>query len=130
MADRAKIEALVERLKHAASTEPEPTRAAVSANAADALTALLAEMDQAQGENAWLRDMFFRTDADRRQWYLSDLIARLGHFNRGDLCEAFGISVPQASADIRRFLASFPYVAVYNKSAKRYERAALKQEGE
>lgn len=64
-------------------------------------------------------------DADRRQWFLSDLIARVGHFNRADLCTAFGVSVPQASHDIRRFIEAFPHVATYNKSTKRYERKEL-----
>lgn len=64
-------------------------------------------------------------DADRRQWLLSELVATKGYFNRIDLCEAFGISIPQASTDIRRFLTAFPGLVEYDKTAKRYARRAL-----
>ncbi len=64
-------------------------------------------------------------DADRRQWLLSELVSTIGYFNRADLCEAFGISIPQASTDIRRFLTKFPGLVEYDKTAKRYARRAL-----
>lgn len=76
-----------------------------------ALTARVAELEAA------LR----LPDADRRQWYLSELIATKGYFNRKDLCEHFKISTPQASADIRRFTSEFPELTTYNKSLKRYD---------
>lgn len=73
-------------------------------------------------ENDRLREALTTPDADRRQWFLSELVTRQGYFNRRDLCEAFGISVPQAAIDIARWLKTQPLESVtYNKSAKRYE---------
>lgn len=82
------------------------------------------KFEDLDAENARLREAFFMPDADRRHWHLCDLIARVGHFNRSDLCKSFGVSAPQASSDIKRFLTAFPHVAIYNKSSKRYERRA------
>jgi predicted DNA-binding transcriptional regulator YafY len=45
-----------------------------------------------------------------------------GHVNRGDLIEAFGISVNQASTDLNRYLALSPDNMYYDKSAKTYVR--------
>ena len=64
-------------------------------------------------------------DADRRLWFISGLLARNGHFNRRDICEAFNVSIPQASLDIKRWLAAHPCAATYNPRSKRYEIAAL-----
>lgn len=115
------------------------SRALSGAAPPDRLTALQAEHDRLRAEiaakdaeNGVLRDRISSLevaltmpDADRRQWALADLIARQGYFNRSDLCAMFEISVPQASADIQRFIGNHPHVAIYNKSSKRYERAAL-----
>lgn len=59
---------------------------------------------------------------EKRQWFLGEKFKRDGYFNRSDLINAFGISVPQASADIKRFLADYPSQIAYNPSSKRYER--------
>jgi predicted DNA-binding transcriptional regulator YafY len=45
-----------------------------------------------------------------------------GHVNRGDLIEAFGISVNQASTDLNRYLGLSPDNMYYDKSAKTYVR--------
>jgi hypothetical protein len=45
-----------------------------------------------------------------------------GHVNRGDLIEAFGISVNQASTDLNRYLGLSPNNMYYDKSAKTYVR--------
>lgn len=63
-------------------------------------------------------------DKDRRQIFLSRTLYKNGSFNRSDLVTSFGISVPQASADIKRWLSEHPDAATYNMSAKRYERAS------
>lgn len=63
-------------------------------------------------------------DKDRRQMFLSRTLYQKGSFNRSDLITSFGVSVPQASADIKRWLSEHPGEANYNMSAKRYERAA------
>lgn len=60
-------------------------------------------------------------DAKRRLWFISDILATRGAFNRSDLCSSFGISVPQASKDIQNWLKRHPNSAIYNKSTKRYE---------
>lgn len=60
-------------------------------------------------------------DAKRRLWFISDILATRGAFNRSDLCNAFGISVPQASKDIQNWMKRHPNTAIYNKSTKRYE---------
>ncbi|MRN43427.1 MULTISPECIES: hypothetical protein [unclassified Brucella] len=68
-------------------------------------------------------------DAERRLFFISDLLARQGYFNRADLCDAFGVSVPQASIDIRKWLETHNGAVAYNKKSKRYEctaRAALR----
>lgn len=72
-------------------------------------------------EIARLRQALTLPDADRRQWFISDLLAERGYFNRSDICNAFGVSVPQASLDIRRWLDSNPSAATYNMTSKRYE---------
>jgi hypothetical protein len=45
-----------------------------------------------------------------------------GHVNRGDLIEAFGISVNQSSTDLNRYLSLSPENMYYDKSAKTYVR--------
>lgn len=61
-------------------------------------------------------------DRDRRQLFLSRRLYQNGSFNRSDLVTSFGVSVPQASADIKRWLSEHPGAATYNTSSKRYER--------
>lgn len=43
-----------------------------------------------------------------------------GRINRGDLVDAFGVSVPQASNDLRRYLERAPGNMEYDKSQKSY----------
>lgn len=43
-----------------------------------------------------------------------------GQMNRGDLTEFFGISIPQASLDLAKYLEMAPNNAVYDRSAKVY----------
>lgn len=95
--------------------------ASVAAYVAD----LEAERDAAKAENERLRKALTMPDADRRQWRLAELIATVGHFNRSDLRRDFGISIPQASADIKRFIVNHPHVAKYDRTLKMYVRAAL-----
>lgn len=58
----------------------------------------------------------------QRQTFIKQCLAGCGFVNRADLCVHFGISVPQASLDLQRFLRANPNVAVYNSRSKRYER--------
>ncbi len=47
-----------------------------------------------------------------------------GHVNRGDLTDAFGVSVNQASTDLNRYLGMAPDNMVYDKSARAYIRGS------
>lgn len=47
---------------------------------------------------------------------------RRAPFNRKDLMDKFGISMPQASNDIQKFLKNHPNIWCYNFNKKRYER--------
>lgn len=47
-----------------------------------------------------------------------------GHVNRGDLMDAFGVSVNQASADLNRYIGMAPQNIHYDKSARAYVRGA------
>lgn len=64
---------------------------------------------------------------DRRQEFIAATLKQFGQVNRQDLVRQFGISVPQASADIAKFLASDPPHVAYDVSAKTY---VLAQKGE
>lgn len=90
-----------------------------------AICTYLEKADEDAAEIDRLRQALTLPDADRRQWFISDLLDRRGYFNRSDICEAFGVSVPQASLDIRKWIERNPDAATYNMSSKRYEREAL-----
>ena len=53
----------------------------------------------------------------RMEW----LSKRRAPFNRADLMAKFGISIPQASKDIQKYILMFPNAFSYNKKLKRYE---------
>ena len=57
---------------------------------------------------------------DRRQEFIAATFKQFGQINRQDLVRQFGISTPQASADIAAFLASDPPHVTYDVSAKVY----------
>lgn len=115
-----------------AGTDRALTNADFIAHARTDIPALIAALEaseaarvKAEQERDALKEALKMPDADRRQWLLSELVSAKGYFNRVDLCEAFGISIPQASTDIRRFLTAFPGLVEYDKTAKRYARRAL-----
>jgi predicted DNA-binding transcriptional regulator YafY len=57
---------------------------------------------------------------DRRLDYIDLLLLTRGQVQRSDIATAFGVSVQQATADIRDFLAAHPTAARYDGTAKRY----------
>ncbi len=59
---------------------------------------------------------------EQRLRLIDFLLAQYGYVNRSALLDYYGISMPQASADIGAYLAETPYNAVYNGTTKRYER--------
>lgn len=98
---------------------------ALGAEKAKRLVEVEAERDAALARVEVLERALKFRDVERRQWALAELLIAKGYFNRRDLCETFGISVPQASIDIRTWLSRNQGAAVYNTTTKRYERAAL-----
>lgn len=89
---------------------------------------IAAEMDRRgrviedlEQQNAALKDALKLSDPDRRQWFISFCLKKFGHFNRFEICQTFGVSAPQASLDVRRWLEINPGGATYNASRKRYE---------
>lgn len=58
--------------------------------------------------------------AYRKQW-IYDIIYIYGFINREHLVKKFGISIPQASIDLREFMKEYPDLLIYDKSAKCYK---------
>jgi len=57
----------------------------------------------------------------RIEWIVETLRI-FGFINRDHIMRKFGVSVPQASADLQATIAAHPDLMRYNVSAKRYER--------
>lgn len=55
----------------------------------------------------------------RLEW-IDETLRVFGYINREHLCRKFGISVPQASNDIAKFLVERPGRMTYDRAAKRY----------
>lgn len=58
---------------------------------------------------------------NQRLDFIRRRLRRPGFINRGHLMSKFGISMPQASTDLREFQKLNPAAMKYNLSAKRYE---------
>jgi predicted DNA-binding transcriptional regulator YafY len=63
-----------------------------------------------------------RWGVERRLAFLEFRLFWEGHVNRGDLMDAFGVSVNQASTDLNRYIGMAPGNMVYDKSARAYTR--------
>lgn len=63
-----------------------------------------------------------RWGVERRLEFIEFRLFWEGHVNRGDLMEAFGVSVNQASTDLNRYIGMAPDNMVYDKSARTYIR--------
>lgn len=61
---------------------------------------------------------------EQRLRFIDFLLFQYGYVNRSALVEYFGISVPQASADIKQYLELTPHNAVYDNSGKVYRKSA------
>jgi hypothetical protein len=57
----------------------------------------------------------------RLEW-IAEMLRVYGYINREHIERKFGISTPQASADLRRFQTEHPGACTYNSKTKRYER--------
>lgn len=62
-----------------------------------------------------------RWGQDRRLAFIDSRLRWEGRINRGDLTEFFGISVPQASLDIARYLELAPENLNYDRSSRFYQ---------
>lgn len=60
---------------------------------------------------------------EQRLRLIDFLLAHYGTINRSALMDFFGVSMPQASIDIREYLRLAPGNACYNASKKTYVRA-------
>lgn len=58
---------------------------------------------------------------DYRQEWIAETLRVFGFINRVHLERKFGISTPQASLDLRRFMTEKPGVMVHNKTTRCYE---------
>ncbi len=63
-----------------------------------------------------------RWGIERRLEFIEFRLFWEGHVNRSDIVNAFGVSIPQASTDLNRYLDIAPANMVYDKSAKAYVR--------
>ena len=61
----------------------------------------------------------------QRLWFIDNRLAIIGFVNRGDLCDAFGISFPQASSDIKKYISIAPGNAEYDTVKKRYRASGV-----
>jgi hypothetical protein len=58
---------------------------------------------------------------DYRQNWIAETLRVFGFINRAHLERKFGISTPQASLDLQKFMADNPGAMTYNKTTKQYE---------
>lgn len=65
-----------------------------------------------------------RWGVERRLEFIEFRLFWEGHVNRGDLMDAFGVSVNQASTDLNRYIGMAPDNMVYDKSARTYIRGS------
>ncbi len=65
-----------------------------------------------------------RWGVERRLEFIEFRLFWEGHVNRGDLMDAFGVSVNQASTDLNRYIGMALDNMVYDKSARTYIRGA------
>jgi hypothetical protein len=57
----------------------------------------------------------------QRQEWISETLRVFRFINREHIMRKFGVSMPQASLDLRRFNNLCPNMMVYNATTKRYE---------
>lgn len=56
-----------------------------------------------------------------RHKFITDFVNENKYINRIDICNEFGISIPQASNDLAKWMAQNPDKIEYNVRSKRYE---------
>jgi hypothetical protein len=63
---------------------------------------------------------------ERRQEWIAETVRVFGFINREHITRKFGVSIPQASLDLREFQRQNPRAVIYDKSVKQY---VAKREG-
>jgi hypothetical protein len=63
-------------------------------------------------------------EQQRMEW-IEETLRIFGFINRDHLKRKFGISTPQASLDLNRFMRANPGAMTYNPSRKQYEAKSL-----
>lgn len=56
-----------------------------------------------------------------RHDYITEFIEKNGYINRSDITDKFGVSIPQASTDLARWVEKNPDKIIYIPKNKRYE---------
>jgi hypothetical protein len=64
---------------------------------------------------------------DHRMEWIAETLRVFGYINREHIERKFGLSTPQASADLAEFQSRHPKLMMYNKSTKRYEAVLFKE---
>lgn len=82
-------------------------------------------MDRVAGEGmAGAKKASLRWGVERRLEFIEFRLFWEGQVNRGDLMDAFSVSVNQASTDLNRYVAMTPHNMLYDKSARTYVRGS------
>ncbi len=63
---------------------------------------------------------------DQRMAWIEETVRIFGYINREHIMKKFGVSTPQASVDLNRFMRRYPGRIVYDQHAKRYVPARTK----
>lgn len=57
---------------------------------------------------------------EQRQIWIGERLSEVGTIRRRDICDRFGISIPQASSDLSRYQTAHPGAIIYDKTARCY----------
>lgn len=58
-------------------------------------------------------------EQQRQQW-IAEMLDVVGFINRGHIMRKFGISMPRASSDLKKFMKRNPDAMTYDSAGKRY----------
>lgn len=68
----------------------------------------------------WRRSLGMKWFFQQRLLWIEETLRVFGYINREHIMKKFGVSMPQASADLQAFQRLYPDAMVYDKNAKRY----------
>lgn len=61
---------------------------------------------------------------EHRMAWIKESVEIFGYINREHIVKKFGVSIPQASADLAKVMERWPDLVAYNKSQKQYIRGS------